>query len=207
MRNSQLYAAKQDLIISQTTLAQQETVLKNALSRSGVASMELADVHVIPLDKIEVPPNDDARPLDYLVAGALNMMVEIEQSRINLESNKLNLVGIKNSLEAYVAGLCRTDEQWPDRSVNSLWVSSRRRALLRRRLWQSAGSNRTPEFSELFGGLLAQHLHSQSRCTIGLCYQPHRNTAERVESPKKRLTSPGGRAERGHRSPAGPCPV
>ena len=96
---SQLYAAKQDLIISQTTMAQQETVLKNALSRSGVASMELADVHVIPLDKIEVPPNDDARPLDELVAGALNKRVEIEQSRINLESNKLNLVGIKNSLK------------------------------------------------------------------------------------------------------------
>jgi outer membrane protein TolC len=61
--------------------------------------MELADVHVIPLDKIEVPPNDDARPLDELVAGALNKRVEIEQSRINLESNKLNLVGIKNSLK------------------------------------------------------------------------------------------------------------
>ena len=32
---SQLYTAKQDLIIAQTNLAQQETVLKNALSRSG----------------------------------------------------------------------------------------------------------------------------------------------------------------------------
>jgi outer membrane protein len=96
---SQLYAAKQDLIISQTTLAQQETVLKNALSRSGVASLELAEVHVVPLDKIEVPKNDDTKPLDDLVAEALNKRVEIEQSRINLESNKLNLVGIKNSLK------------------------------------------------------------------------------------------------------------
>jgi outer membrane protein TolC len=96
---SQLYAAKQDLIISQTTLAQQETVLKNALSRSGVASLELADVHVVPLDKIEVPKSDDTKPLDDLVAEALNKRLEIEQSRINLESNKLNLVGIKNGLK------------------------------------------------------------------------------------------------------------
>ena len=96
---SQLYTAKQDLIMSQTTLAQQETVLKNALSRSGVASLELAEVHVVPLDKIEVPKNDDTKPLDDLVADALNKRVEIEQSRINLESNKLNLVGIKNSLK------------------------------------------------------------------------------------------------------------
>jgi outer membrane protein len=96
---SQLYAAKQDLIISQTNLAQQETVLKNAVSRSGVASLELADVHVIPLDKIEVPQKDDTKPLDELVAGALNMRVEIEQGRINIDSNKLNLAGIKNSLK------------------------------------------------------------------------------------------------------------
>ncbi len=52
---SQLYAAKQDLIISQTNLVQQETVLKNALSRSGVATSDLADVHIVPLDKIVIP--------------------------------------------------------------------------------------------------------------------------------------------------------
>ena len=96
---SQLYAAKQDLIISQTTLAQQETVLKNALSRSGVVSPDLAEVHIIPLDKIEVPKNDEIRPLDDLVNEALGKRLEIEQGRINLDSNKLNLVGIKNSLK------------------------------------------------------------------------------------------------------------
>jgi outer membrane protein len=35
---SQLFAAKQDLVISQTNLLQQETILKNALSRAGVAT-------------------------------------------------------------------------------------------------------------------------------------------------------------------------
>ena len=43
--------------------------------------------------------NDDTKPVDELVAGALNKRVEIEQGRINIESNKLNLVGIKNSLK------------------------------------------------------------------------------------------------------------
>jgi outer membrane protein len=96
---SQLYAAKQDLIISQTNMAQQETVLKNALSRSGVATPDLAGVHLVPLDTIVVPPKDEIRPVDDLVAEALDKRVEIEQSRINLESNRLNLVGIKNSLK------------------------------------------------------------------------------------------------------------
>jgi len=96
---SQLYTAKQDLIISQTNMSQQETVLKNALSRSGVAVPELAEVHLVPLDKIVVPPQDETRPVDDLVTEAQKNRVEIEQSRINLESNHLNLVGIKNSLK------------------------------------------------------------------------------------------------------------
>jgi outer membrane protein len=96
---SQLYATKQDLIISQTNLAQQETVLKNALSRLGVATTDLAGVHIVPLDKIVVPAQDAIRPVDDLVADAVSKRVEIEQGRINLESNNINLVGIKNSLK------------------------------------------------------------------------------------------------------------
>jgi outer membrane protein TolC len=96
---AQLYAAKQDLIISQTNLAQQETILKNALSRSGVATSDLADVHIIPMDQIVVPAKDDIPSVDDLSAEALKSRVEIAQSRINLESNQLNLVGIKNSLK------------------------------------------------------------------------------------------------------------
>jgi outer membrane protein TolC len=96
---SQLYTAKQDLIIAQTNLAQQETVLKNALSRSGITSADLADVHIVPLDKIVIPEKDDIKPLEGLVSQALDKRVEINQSRINLESNHLNLVGIKNELK------------------------------------------------------------------------------------------------------------
>ena len=96
---SQLYAAKQDLIVAQTNLAQQETVLKNALSRAGVATSDLAAVHIVPLDQIVIPPQDEIRPVDDLVAEAVKNRVEIQQSRINLESNQMNLVGIKNSLK------------------------------------------------------------------------------------------------------------
>ena len=44
--------------------------------------------------------------------------VEIEQSRINLESNKLNLVGIKNSLQAHAAGVRGTDQQRFDAAIS-----------------------------------------------------------------------------------------
>ncbi len=96
---SQLYTAKQDLVISETNLLQQETVLKNALSRNGVASPTLMSVHIVPLDKITIPAKDDIRPVEELVADALAKRVEMAQSRTNIESNQLNLVGIKNSLK------------------------------------------------------------------------------------------------------------
>jgi len=96
---AQLYTGQQDLVIAQTNLLQQETVLKNALSRNGIASSNLNDVHIVPLDRIRVPDQDEIRPIEELVAAAVANRVEIDQARINLESNKLNLVGIKNSLK------------------------------------------------------------------------------------------------------------
>lgn len=96
---SQLYATRQDLVIARTNLLQQETVLKNALSRSGVATSDIADVHIIPLERIEIPATDEATPVDQLVAEALEKRPEIQQSRLNLQSNQINLVGIKSSLK------------------------------------------------------------------------------------------------------------
>jgi len=96
---SQLYAARQDLVISQTNILQQETILKNALSRSGVGTSELADVRVIPVEVFSIPPKDEALPLNDLVADALKNRVEIQQANINLQSKEMDLVGIKNSLK------------------------------------------------------------------------------------------------------------
>ncbi|MDE3199170.1 MAG: TolC family protein, partial [Acidobacteriota bacterium] len=95
---SQLYAAKQDLLISQTNILQQETILKNALSRQGVATSDLADVHIVPLDTMAIPPKDDLRPMNEMVADALQHRVEVEQARLNIDSKKMNLVGIKSAL-------------------------------------------------------------------------------------------------------------
>ncbi len=95
---SQVYAARQDLVIAQTNLLQQETVLKNAITRNGIAAAGLTSVHIIPLDRVQTPPQEAVRPVNDLISDALENRVEIQQARINLDSNQLNLVGIKNSL-------------------------------------------------------------------------------------------------------------
>jgi outer membrane protein len=96
---SQLYASQQDLVTSETNLMQQETILKNYLSRNGVADAGLTSLHIVPLDKFQIPDKDEARPLEDLIRQALAARPEMEQVRLNLASNQMNLVGIKNSLK------------------------------------------------------------------------------------------------------------
>ncbi|MGQ9918387.1 MAG: TolC family protein [Bryobacteraceae bacterium] len=95
---AQLYAARQDLVVAQTNLMQQEVILKNALSRTGVASPELAAVRIVPLDTMVKPDDEPLPDLEKLVSEALEKRAEIQQSRLNLESNRMNLAGIKSSL-------------------------------------------------------------------------------------------------------------
>jgi len=96
---AQLYSSQQDLVVSQTNLQQQEIVLKNALCRNGISAAGLDNVAVVPLDKIQIPAGDDLRPLPELVNEALARRPEMSQARLNIESNEMNLVGIRNSLK------------------------------------------------------------------------------------------------------------
>jgi outer membrane protein TolC len=95
---AELSSSKEDLLIAQTNVAQQETVLKNALSRNGVASPWLEEAHVVPLDRIEVPEKEDLPSTAKLIDQALANRPEIEQVRVNLESSRINLEGTRNAL-------------------------------------------------------------------------------------------------------------
>jgi outer membrane protein len=95
---AEVSASKEDLLIAQTNLAQQEIVLKNALNRNSMQNTWLDDVHIIPLDHIEVPKTEEIRPVADLIQEAIENRLEIERSKINLDSSKLLLKGDKNGL-------------------------------------------------------------------------------------------------------------
>jgi outer membrane protein len=95
---AQVSANEEALLISRTNLAQQETVLKNALSRTGVQDPKFDAVHIVPLDSIEVPKTEEIRPIQDLVQFAVGHRPEVEQTRISLENSKINLQGTRNSL-------------------------------------------------------------------------------------------------------------
>jgi outer membrane protein TolC len=96
---SQVYAAQQDLVVAQTNLLQQETILKNVLCRDGIRAAGLSNIRLIPLDRLNVPDKDELPSEDELSRQALAHRTELAQARLNLESNQMNLVGIKNSLK------------------------------------------------------------------------------------------------------------
>jgi len=95
---AQVSANEEALLISRTNLAQQETVLKNALSRTGVQDPKFDAVHIVPLDSIEVPKTEEIQPIQDLVQFAVLHRPEIEQTKISLANSKINLQGTKNSL-------------------------------------------------------------------------------------------------------------
>ena len=95
---AQVSQSEENLLISRTNLAQQETVLKNALSRTGVQDPAFDQVHVVPLDSIQVPKQDEIRPVQDLIQTAVTDRPEIEQSKINLVNSKINAQGTKNAL-------------------------------------------------------------------------------------------------------------
>jgi outer membrane protein len=91
-------ASKEDLLIAQTNVAQQEIVLKNALSRNGIESTWLDEVHIVPLDSIEVPKSEEVRPVQDLITEAIQNRLEIERARLNIDSQKMMIQGNKNGL-------------------------------------------------------------------------------------------------------------
>lgn len=91
-------AAKEDLLIAQTNVAQQEVVLKNALSRNGIESSWLDEVHIVTLDHIEVPKQEAIQPVQDLIQEALAKRLEIDRAKIDLESRKIMIKGDKNGM-------------------------------------------------------------------------------------------------------------
>jgi outer membrane protein TolC len=87
---------EQALVTSQTTVLQQETILKNALSRDGLANPRIAAARIVTTDRIRIPTTEKMGTFQDLVAGAVDNRPELQQSRIQLENQKILLTGTRN---------------------------------------------------------------------------------------------------------------
>ncbi|MCZ2149110.1 MAG: TolC family protein [Bryobacterales bacterium] len=96
---SEVARNQQDLTVSETRVLQQETILKNALSRTGVSSPSLADARIVTTDSIRMPDTEKIQPIQDLVNVALEKRPDLEQTRLSVLSSKIRLEGDKSQLK------------------------------------------------------------------------------------------------------------
>jgi outer membrane protein TolC len=95
---AEVASRQQDLVNAQTQVLQQETALKNALSRNGLMSPTVAEAHIIPTDVISVPDTEPVVPVQDLIAKALANRPEVPQSKLNIESTRIGLKGDRSQM-------------------------------------------------------------------------------------------------------------
>ncbi len=108
---AQVASTQQDLIVSQTTLEQQQLQLKNLLSRNGLADPVVAEADIIPLDRIDVPEQENLPPIRELVATALANRPDLANEKTNLANLKISNLGSASSLLPTLEGLASASNQ------------------------------------------------------------------------------------------------
>ncbi len=95
---AQVASSQQALTIAQTQVLQQETIIKNALSRTGVASPSIADARIVPTDQIRVPATEAIEPIQDLISRAMDNRPELAETRIQVDNAKIGLQGTKSEM-------------------------------------------------------------------------------------------------------------
>jgi len=90
--------SRQDLTNSESLLMQQELVLKKVLTRNGLNDERLRGLRIVPLDHIEIPPQDDVRPVEELVAEAYKIRPDLAQAHLQIANSEISLAASKNAL-------------------------------------------------------------------------------------------------------------
>ena len=90
--------ARQSLSNSESLVLEQELILKNALTRTGTADAQIAAVHIVPTDHIEVPESEQLPSADDLVAMALQNRPDLSAGQVQIENTQMALRGSRNAL-------------------------------------------------------------------------------------------------------------
>jgi outer membrane protein TolC len=90
-------SAKQNLILSQTNLQLEQLLMKNAITKNMEDPL-LAEAPVIPTDTLNANEQYEVRPIQDLIAEALQARPEIASARINLTNLEISRKSIRNAM-------------------------------------------------------------------------------------------------------------
>ncbi len=95
---AEIASRQQDLTLSETAVLQQETIIKNALSRTGTSSPAVSEARIVPTDSLQLSTNEPVQPIQDLVEMALKSRPELKQTEINIENTKIGMAGNRSQL-------------------------------------------------------------------------------------------------------------
>jgi outer membrane protein TolC len=95
-----------DLRIAQTTVLQQSELLKQALTRRPDAAFDAAEI--VPLDSIQVPPEEELPSLRELVQKAMVQRPDVAAAKVKDQVAQLNALGTVNPLLPTLQGTFQT---------------------------------------------------------------------------------------------------
>jgi outer membrane protein TolC len=87
----------QDLIVSQTFLLQQQTLLKNAITKNPVEG-GLLDVEIVPTDVIQKSPDTQVATLQDAVNEAWQNRPDVRQAQVDLENREITRKATRNAM-------------------------------------------------------------------------------------------------------------
>ena len=86
-----------DLIQAEGLVRQQEVILKSQLARNGSGDALLADLPIVTTDSINVPKDEDLKPMSEMVETALRSRPDVAQAALQVEGNEIASKASRNS--------------------------------------------------------------------------------------------------------------
>jgi outer membrane protein len=100
----------QAVVDSDAALKQQELSFKNLISRTGAADPVLANVRIVPVDSIEIPPADDLPSISQMVQQALANRADLAAELAGEKANEVSSLGTKNGILPTLQGVAVTSQ-------------------------------------------------------------------------------------------------
>jgi outer membrane protein TolC len=94
----QVAIGQQALVNSQAAIEQQQMQLKNLISRTGTGDPSIAEVQIVPVDRLVIPPADDLPPIRTLVQKALAGRSDLLAEQSSAKASEVAALGTINGL-------------------------------------------------------------------------------------------------------------
>jgi outer membrane protein len=94
--SAQVATARLALINARGLREEEEAIVKNVLTRRN-DDAEIRDARLIPTDTLSIPEREDVRPIQDLMADAMNNRPDLGQAALQVENSQIGLAGSRSA--------------------------------------------------------------------------------------------------------------